>query len=1258
MEETHKARAISSTKENEQDRVRSSPNDSTVGLAEENSETSKMMMHNEITIDNESDPTTPAQGIPAENQLGSSTQVDSDADEITGRDMFQELMAEISLGYGNEIEAEGSLRALTNNESPNSPDAVDVTNDIETLMEHCLNGCEELSIEEAERLKNHFINVVLHNGLPLNEAAALALILKPGSLRFEDYTVSWKPSNISCFVEYAYQYENYKFPKIWLVKASLFLLQDPGGIARILQDEYVIEQFAKEQAVLGHDLEDARAKLRRNIHVTADAVEGDWVEIACKAKRHKALIRETNEAITKLRTAGFTRVDLTLEKLSEFALNINSAELDLSTLVEYIISLPLIMEVQSEASTAAQSGGLDAQSLSDPVTHTAKRRKERKLKKKQAQQHASQVMKPSQTEAMSNTSALLNNTIPVSVDQDEPMSPETVLDDHSNTAEHTPLSTKKKNKKKKKDKKGKAQAVAADLEEAVDTADLIPGDQKEVVDTADSHQMSGDHEKAVETVETHQILEGREEASETADTIPGDHEGIVEIADPHQMPEDHEEVSKTAETTSGSHEEVVETADLHQQYPVFPLAEPSLVAMRNSPTTYAHRTVQRPIDHRKIRSMTELELQKLQLPSEHLAEAKERLLSEPSPMSLEEVRDLNREIAHHSYELEQENSRKTREIVGLIRERSRSHEAELLSRLNDQTSLPDDHAVSATQEASLHSSDQQAFDLDTHSTSSTELLSVPVVTRRQSMRRIITSSPLPTISESRFENSRPLSAEDLALRTRVIHRRCHSEPQHTFKTKVDPAPLGGADDNEDLSDDEAEDPQHSRDNGASSARLPLREQHPYTPWTTLLDWKYYSNDQELRAIPPGTHAYRFPRPVRVSAEGFRAGNMSDCPVYLFPRFTDNDEPKIEYNEVLDCYEITPHSRPWREDLRSDSNHPDYLPPGKLCQYQAYEFAGFTVWRHDRDPFFCKLSSCGQTTRDHDITTMICHGCGTKSRVRYCSKAHLIRDIPNHWKICGTPAEVYGHPIDPGSQPDRFYRRYPAIIDVDEDPVTTTDFKNRSFQKHRQQTFAIFNKGQYTLFLGGSTRQIVEWPENVAKVYKPRVERLLNMAFFRQANTGVVEYLFYLMRYCLRLQKNWTDATEQILKIQFKLEFNYDTRLGPDADPCECVWSGAPALVKGCTPSCRAQFFDKFGLVFGGGLKAHLEFWEARHFPLRIWQRQHPTIRGWEYRLRGEGFPGVPEYQQLESAYVPTFGKGWEGFGAEDADPRGTWRLDD
>lgn len=82
--------------------------------------------------------------------------------------------------------------------------------------------------------------------------------------------------------------------------------------------------------------------------------------------------------------------------------------------------------------------------------------------------------------------------------------------------------------------------------------------------------------------------------------------------------------------------------------------------------------------------------------------------------------------------------------------------------------------------------------------------------------------------------------------------------------------------------------------------------------------------------------------------------------------------------------------------------------------------------------------------------------------------------------------------DERSQPRRFYRRYPAITDKS---------GHRSFEKHRQRTYAIFNKGQYTMFAEQSLSHVVQWPRELADTYKPRVERLLNIALFNQGTSS-------------------------------------------------------------------------------------------------------------------------------------------------------------
>lgn len=274
--------------------------------------------------------------------------------------------------------------------------------------------------------------------------------------------------------------------------------------------------------------------------------------------------------------------------------------------------------------------------------------------------------------------------------------------------------------------------------------------------------------------------------------------------------------------------------------------------------------------------------------------------------------------------------------------------------------------------------------------------------------------------------------------------------------------------------------------------------------------------------------------------------------------------------------------------------------------------------------------------------------GPKSKIRYCSKDHLLQDINQHWKECGDASTILRQVIDEGSQSDRFYRRYPAIIDI----------KNkRSYEKLRQRTYAIFNKGQYTLFIGRGYPRIVGWPEDLASTYKPLVERLLNIALFDQSQDGVVRYLYCLLRFCLRRQSLWTREISSTLSTQFKLEFGWNYRVAFEQDPCHCVWLGDSADKLKCEPSCK-EFSNKVGIIYRGkGLKFLVERLEAQHWMLRIWQRQHPEVKGWRSRLYGIGFEGVPECQKFTAGMVPVMGRGWHGWGSVGYEA-GWWRKPD
>ena len=167
--------------------------------------------------------------------------------------------------------------------------------------------------------------------------------------------------------------------------------------------------------------------------------------------------------------------------------------------------------------------------------------------------------------------------------------------------------------------------------------------------------------------------------------------------------------------------------------------------------------------------------------------------------------------------------------------------------------------------------------------------------------------------------------------------------------------------------------------------------------------------------------------------------------------------------------------------------------------------------------------------------------------------------------------------------------------------------------------------------------------------------MLNVALFDQSQDGVVHYLYSLLRFCLRRQHLWTREIPETLSTQFRLEFEWDYRVGFDEDPCDCVWFGDSADKTKCIGSCK-ELSDKIGLVYRGkGLKFLVEKLEADHWMLRIWQRQHPEVRGWRSRLYGVGFEGVSEEQHFTAGMVPVMGKGWQGWDSVGREA-GWWRT--
>ena len=699
----------------------------------------------------------------------------------------------------------------------------------------------------------------------------------------------------------------------------------------------------------------------------------------------------------------------------------------------------------------------------------------------------------------------------------------------------------------------------------------------------------------------------------------------------------------------------------------------SQVAMTTR-TVDTTESITRPVTKRRrtnSKSMSHMDLGQLIIPAEDHNTAVTRLRNEPSPVSLEEARGRRSTIRK-----ERSNS------IRFIQERTVSRES------SDSPVVASDRGLQ----------DPEALEIVDNSTRSTNIVGVenqglatPPSSRRTALPLILprknsnAPSILNTIVEGAQPSSnpsdvghdgkvqaqgevsqgeskitgqdvvRPLSGQQLTestdkklqkLSANMPFRKSRSNsellrpkagmPEHPFE--LDGEKRNTSNDEGDLSDQESDATVILAEKARSGRYEAPKELYTYTPWATTLHWYHVgpdkkSNEEEIEAglrpkYDPVKHLPLDPEDCARNKPGFE-----DVPAVISTMPSRHPLPDIEYDSLSNRFVIYPHTEPY-PDLRNDLTHPDYLPPSKLCVYQAFEHGGFNVWRHDRNTFRCVLPSCHRLVYDHQTTTQICLGCGTKSWIRYCCKQHLFDDMQSHWKECGDPSTVFHEVIDEGTQPGRFYRRYPIIADAN---------GARSFQRHRQQTYAVYNKGQYTVFLPGGLPYTVEWPERLAGLYKPRLERVLNAAFFDASDAAILEYLFRLLRFCLRQRGTWNDYLSQILTHQFRLEFGWNPAGAYDEDPCECDWLGDSANHLAC-PHCK-KTFENVGILFRGtGFKGYVEDMEAHDWTLRVWHRQHPTVKGWRRRMMGEGFDGVPEWQS-SGQWRPAMGEGWEGWGA-------------
>ncbi|MCJ1453549.1 hypothetical protein MMC28_003896 [Mycoblastus sanguinarius] len=374
--------------------------------------------------------------------------------------------------------------------------------------------------------------------------------------------------------------------------------------------------------------------------------------------------------------------------------------------------------------------------------------------------------------------------------------------------------------------------------------------------------------------------------------------------------------------------------------------------------------------------------------------------------------------------------------------------------------------------------------------------------------------------------------------------------------------------------------------------------------------------------------YYQPQPLYKIQE---SGTSVLAPVIIDHGCTGTSEPLIEFDGKK--VRIVPHLKPW-DDIRSSIGHPDFIVPCKRVEYQACESAGYQIWRHDREVLNCRKSGCDATISDHDRSTIICLGCGPKTVVRYCSLAHQVEDIEEHWKECGHESLVMERVIDHTTEPTWFSRKFPAIKECQ-------GYKSPAL--YRQKLYAMLAYGHYTLFDPVTQEpSTLFWPKAHPKQQEmdERIERVLNIAFFDIFDDTNLIYLYRLLRELLRESKKWVRGTIGVLNGQFAKEFGekiFDVMKIDENPPCECEWVGRDLQARGHVSHCQSKTgqnrFEPSSPE--QGLRAVVEQLEEEYWILRAWRQQHPTQKTWSLRAAGHGFLGLKPEEDLVA-----LGPGW------------------
>lgn len=415
-----------------------------------------------------------------------------------------------------------------------------------------------------------------------------------------------------------------------------------------------------------------------------------------------------------------------------------------------------------------------------------------------------------------------------------------------------------------------------------------------------------------------------------------------------------------------------------------------------------------------------------------------------------------------------------------------------------------------------------------------------------------------------------------------------------------------------------------------------------------LRWAYATNtpfDQELYAagiwLCPKPATYYRPKPLFYTASNSGA---TLAPVLIAHGTSGLQQPQVEFDGKV--VRITPHNKPWK-DTRSSIGHPDFLVPIMLTEYQACEWAGYQMWRHNRNFMACRRPGCELRVIDCN-GAIICLGCGPKTKIRYCSVDHQIEHMREHWRDCGHRDLIIQQVIDHSTEPPHFPEMCPAIKE-------RHGFK--SFAVHRQRHFVMLTGGHYTLFnVLPLSHTVLFWPKSHKhwKIVDERIERLLNALFFDQQNFKIREHLFRLLRHLLYLTNSLSTSNVVALESQFYVEFGRKPRPGSTADhhpPCECEWNdpetkgqldGSGYVHRG-TPECSPSG-GKYDWGSGQGMgtvQRQIEQLEDKFWILRAWQQQHPEEKEWRKRAAEEFYDGG------SGSMTVKLGPGWVGWGAEE-----------